>query len=147
MNVRTARARVALAAALAGLTAAANAAGDPGVCAEPGLELLADAAGDVDFQVLPAGLPLDPYDMQSLHVAAVPGADGAAKIVFTIKVGSLAQLLPRTAFFATFEGPDRRTRGVRMVVAEDLAVSFQSYAVLVDTDGNVTEGRYPRPAR
>jgi hypothetical protein len=133
-----------LAALLGGmLTAGAAGAQEEAFCSEPGLTLLTDPSGDVDFQFQPVGLPLDAYDMESLQVAQPTQDDGVPRLVFTLKVGSLAQLAPRQAWFATFEAPDKRTYGVRMVVDEEGAVAFQSYLVLVDTDGNVTEGRYP----
>lgn len=121
----------------------AAAAQENSFCSEPGLNLLTDTAGDVDFQFLPAGLPLDPLDVQSLHVAQPAQADGIARVVFTLKVAALTQLVPRQAWFASFESADKRTHAVRMAVGEDGVAVFQSYLVLVDVDGNVTEGRYP----
>lgn len=112
-------------------------------CSESGLPVLADANGDVDFQFLPAGGPLDMYDLESLHVGQQTSEAGENEVVFTLKVASLAQTLPRQAWFATFISGDTRARGVRMVVDEQGGISFQHYVVLVDTDGNITEGRYP----
>jgi hypothetical protein len=144
LQSRLSASHVRLFVALSGLLAAGAAqAQDASFCTEPGLTVLADASGDVDFQFLPAGLPADTYDVESLQVAQPTQTDGVARLVFTLKVGSLTQLAPRQAWFATFEAPDKRTYGVRMVVDEEGAVAFQSYLVLVDTDGNVTEGRYP----
>lgn len=115
---------------------------DAAACTEPGLNLLNDATGDVDFQFLPAGLPVGPLDVESLHVAQLPSTDGVVRLMFTLKTGALTQLAPRQAWFASFD-TGRSTQGVRMVVENDGVVSFESYAVLVDTEGNVTEGRYP----
>lgn len=112
-------------------------------CTADGLPVLADANGDVDFQFLPAGGPLDMYDLESLHVGQQTSDTGENEIVFTLKVASLAQTLPRQAWFATFISGDTRARGVRMVADEQGGISFQHYVVLVDTDGNITEGRYP----
>lgn len=112
------------------------------LCTAPGLSVLSDAAGDVDFQFLPAGLPVDGYDVQALSVAELAGADGP-QLLFTLKVASLAQPTPRQAWFATFLSGDKRAYAVRMAVDEEGAVAFQSYTVLIDADGNVTEGRYP----
>lgn len=113
------------------------------LCVVPGLTLLMDATGDVDFQFLPAGLPLDPLDLESLQVAQLPAVDGEERLVFTLKVAALPQLLPRQAWFATFISEDKRGYGVRMVVNNDRAVEFETYAVLIDMDGAISEGRYP----
>lgn len=127
--------------ALLGLAIAgtAQAGGDTALCAAPGVELLTDNTGDVDGAgLLPVGLPLSMYDIESAHLAQVDGGD---KLTFTLKVSSLSALPPSSAWFISFKAPDNQIRGVRLITDITGAESFVSYTGGANNDGGV-DGRF-----
>ena len=65
-------------------------------CASPGVQVASDPAGDTQV----AGL-----DVKSLSIAEPPSADGSRKIVFTLKVASLASFTPGNAWMILWNRP------------------------------------------
>ena len=134
----------AAAALLSGAAAIAAAADGPAesLCAAPGITVATDAAGDEDLIGAPAGLtqgipPDSGADLLSLQVAQAPGGDGIPRIVFTLKTSGLSapDPLPFTSWFASFKGPDKQVRAVRMLTDQTGTPVFQSYIVEAPTVG------------
>lgn len=123
------------------------------LCVAPGITVLTDPADDVTVSdTLPAGLPIDSADLLSIQVAQPAQADGVVRLLFTLKVASLAALPPSSKWYTSFKSPNGNFYGVRMVTNEMRAVSFQSYSVAgsLDTgEGGASDGRFaeaPKPA-
>lgn len=125
-----------IAALLAGMSGYAAAQTTESACEAPGITLLTDAEGDGG----PLGLvPVDGLDLVSLSLAQPPQDDGVVRLVFTLKVGSLAVLPPASAWFASFLTPNNAVFGVRMFTDNMQNVSFISYSVAESaTDGSTT---------
>jgi hypothetical protein len=129
--------RTAFAAVLSATTALAVAqdAGES-QCELPGLTLATDAEGDATILVAPDATGT--YDIQSLQVAQPPQEDGVARLVFTLKIGSLSVLPPQSAWFASFQ-VGSNVLGVRMLTDSQGAESFISYVAAASsaTDGSI----------
>ena len=98
-------------------------------CEEPGLPILVDNTGDQTLTGVPG------QDLESLNVFQTKDDDGMDLLGFQLKVDSLAQLTPQTVYFVSFEAFGD-VRGVRMEIAQDGAVSYFSYIVSEDSDGD-----------
>jgi hypothetical protein len=80
-------------------------------CLLPGCEILTDPAGDI---VVPIGVTANPgWDVRSLSIAE-PFSFAPSKVVFTLKVESLAVVPPVTRWPVTFTAPDSVNYTVRM---------------------------------
>lgn len=102
-------------------------------CTEPGVEILSDARGD-------GALPIPGQDLESLNVFQVIAEDGSSMIGFQLKVDDLSQLVPQTTYFVSFQAFGD-VRGVRMLVDEEGAASYETYIVSADSDGE-REGHF-----
>lgn len=131
-------------------------AADEALCLAPGVTVLEDASGDVSPNLSPVnlGLPLPFLDLVSVQVAQPPSEDGVRKLVFTITLGGAApQLPPSAAWYVSFNGPDKKVRGVRMATDQQGVPSFFSYVASPaglqgegDTDGRFIEDGTEKPA-
>jgi len=65
-------------------------------CSAPGVTVVTDPAGDV---------PVPAYDIQSVSISEPYSSDGSQKIVFTMKVGSLATLPPSSQWRVLWNFP------------------------------------------
>lgn len=133
-----------LAAILVGASFAAPAAeGDGLLCSDPGITLLEDGTGDVDGAgLLPAGLPLDFADIETVQIAQPPQEDGVPRLVFRLKLAALPPVLPpMAAYYISFKAPDNSFRGVRMATDETGAERFTVYRVGA-SNGGQTDGRF-----
>lgn len=131
----------ALLSAFTGWAIAEDAPAGEDVCAVPGATVLTDATGDVDVEGLaPAALPVGLADLESLKVAYDDTGD-AAKVVFTIKTGAIAQLPPQLFWYASFKSPNNTFYGVRMITGAPPAATFESYTLGAST-GDVSDGRF-----
>jgi hypothetical protein len=80
-------------------------------CLLPGCEILTDPAGDI---VVPIGVTANPgWDVRSLSIAE-PFGFAPSKVVFTLKMESLATVPPVTRWPVTFTAPDNVNYTVRM---------------------------------
>ncbi len=95
-------------------------------CMEPGVEILSDASGD--------GLLVPGTDLEFLNVFQTVEDDGSSVIGFQLKVDDLTQPVPNSVYFVSFRAFGD-VRGVRMLVNETGAVSYESYVVGEDSDG------------
>ncbi len=108
-------------------------------CIIPGLTLFRDPTADYDSALVTPGRPQ--YDLLLAQVAQPEVQDGVAKLVFTLKVASLAAPLPPNAsWFISFKAPNGTMRGVRMSTA-GATPRFFSYTVGA-SNGGVTDGRF-----
>lgn len=110
------------------------------LCVIPGLTFFSDATGDFDTALAPeAGRPF--HDLLLLKVAQPPVTDGVTKLVFTLKVASLAAPLPLNVdWWVSFRAPDGKLRGVRMSTDRG-SPRFFSYEVGASS-GGITDGRF-----
>jgi hypothetical protein len=109
------------------------------LCVIPGITYFSDATGDFDTALAGPGTPY--HDLQLLQVAQPTVTDGATKLVFTLKVASLATPLPpSTDWYVSFKAPDDVLRGVRMST-DQAAPRFFSYVVGASS-GGITDGRF-----
>jgi hypothetical protein len=80
-------------------------------CILPGLTILTDQAGDL---ITPTGQTTNPgWDVRSLHLAE-PFTFAPNKVVFTLKMESLATVPPNTRWPVTFTAPNGTNYTVRM---------------------------------
>jgi PKD repeat protein len=107
--------------------------GDP--CVLPGLGILTDAAGD---QTGP-----DAHDVQSLSIAQLYKASGP-RIVFTMKVASLANLTPNTLWNISFDGADNVQYGARMRTDSSNAVFFEYFTANTSGTNDRRDGITPK---
>lgn len=111
------------------------------LCVIPGLSLFSDATGDFDTALAPETARAQ-NDVLLLQVAQPIVSDGVSKLVFSLKVASLASPLPpNTDWFVSFKAPDGEFRGVRMST-DQVTPRFFSYVVGSNADGSATDGRF-----
>ncbi|HMG04700.1 MAG TPA: PKD domain-containing protein, partial [Chthoniobacterales bacterium] len=96
-------------------------------CQLPGCEILSDPAGDI---VVPIGVTANPgWDVRSLSISE-PFSFAPGKVIFTLKMESLAAVPPDTRWPVTFTGPDTINYTVRMTnVAADGATTAPIFQV------------------
>lgn len=96
-------------------------------CVEPGPVQVTDAQGDSAY-------PVPGVDISSLSVFQTRDEAGEDLIGFQLLVDDLSQLYPQSVYFISFDTIFGVPMGVRMVVDQNNAVSFVSYAVGPDSD-------------